>query len=276
MGTAECSADDLTADLGGNYQFGFSPQCRTLDDGSTDPACDTFMDSLDGGDVVLEVDSNFVDACGVDTFSVEFEADLTFYSDAAFTEEVDGESDPFVIGQDTIYGKVTVDTPDDIEFEVVGVSIENVYVCTAEDDLSSTLDSDSGIGGCFSSLIDADGPYIVVGSGAVAEYEGNTTYDVAGSNEAAFSFLTFATPRETIYVHVQALLDMVGTESGEVRRRRVLLQSDGANQFKSYVDTASVQEAETTDAPLETDGAAGFSVGFVPAMIVLIAMTMMA
>merc|ERR1711994_1124095 len=251
--TAECSADDETADLSGNYQFGFSPQCRTLDDGSTDPACDVFMDSLDGCDVVLEVDSTFVDACGVDTFSVEFEADLTFYSDDAFTEEVDGESDPFVIGQDTIYGKVSVDIPDDIDFEIVGVSIENVYVCTAEDDLSSTLDSDSGIGGCFSSLI-----------------------DVAGSNEAVFSFLTFATPRETIYVHVQALLDMVGTESGEVRRRRVLLQSDGTNQFKSYVDTASVQEAETTDAPLETDGAAGFAVGFVPALIVMIAMTMMA
>merc|ERR1711902_370054 len=154
-------------------------------------------------------------------------------------------------------------------------SIENVYVCTAEGDLSSSLDSDTGIGGCFSSSIDADGPYIVVGSGAVAEYEGNTTYDVAGSNEAAFSFLTFATPRETIYVHVQALLDMVEIDSGEGRRRRVLLQSDGANQFKSYVDTASVQEAETTDAPLETDGAAAFAVGFVPALIALIATMMM-
>jgi len=274
--SAECSADDLTADLGGNYQFGFNPQCRTLDDGSSDPACDTFMDSLDGGDVVLEVDCYFVDDCSTNLFSVEFEGDLAFYSDAAFTVEVDGESDPFVIGQDTIYGKVSVDIPDDIDFEIVGVSIENVYVCTAEDDLSSTLDSDSGIGGCFSSLIDADGPYIVVGSGAVAEYEGNATYDVAGSNEAAFSFLTFATPRETIYVHVQALLDMVSTESGEVRRRRVLLQSDGANQVKSYVDTASVQEAETTDAPLETDGAAGFAVGFVPALIAFIATTMMA
>jgi len=275
--TAECSADDETADLSGNYQFGFSPQCRTLGDGSTDPACDTFMDSLDGGDVVLEVDSNFVDDCSTNLFEAEFEGDLAFYSDAAFTEEVDGESDPFVIGQDTIYGKVTVDTPDDIEFEVVGISIENVYVCTAEGDLSSSLDSDTGIGGCFSSSIDADGPYIVVGSGAVAKYQGNTTHDVAGSNEAAFSFLTFATPRETIYVHVQALLDMVESDSGEARRRRVLLQSGAeGNQFESYIDTASVQEAETTDAPLETDGAAGYAAGFVPALIAFIAMTMMA
>merc|ERR1712038_1247373 len=109
---------------------------------------------------------------------------------------------------DTIYGKVTVAVPSDPEgemYQFLNASIEAVYVCTAEDDLSLTLDSDTGIGGCFSSSIDADGPYTVIGTGAVAEYQGNTTHDVAGSNEAAFSFLTFDTPRETIYVHVQAL-----------------------------------------------------------------------
>ena len=70
-------------------------------------------------------------------------------------------------------------------------------------------------------------------------------------------------------MHVQLLMTMV-TDSGEVRRRRMLLQSDGhdeGNAFRSYIGTASVQEAETTDtAPPETDGAAAFSVGFVPAM----------
>merc|ERR1711902_276823 len=99
------------------------------------------------------------------------------------------------IGQDTIYGKVTVDIPDDAYdgFAIMEVLVENVYVCTADDDLSSTLDSDSGIGGCFSSSIDPDGPYIVVG------------------------------------------------------RRRMLVQSGDSegNQFKSYLGTASVQEAET-------------------------------
>ena len=70
---------------------------------------------------------------------------------------------------------------------------------------------------------------------------------------------------------------MVESDSGEARRRRVLLQSGAeGNQFESYIDTASVQEAETTDAPLETDGAAGYAAGFVPALIAFIAMTMMA
>merc|ERR1712228_278299 len=112
-----------------------------------------------------------------------------------FTEEVVDGSEPFVIGQDTIYGKVTVDIPDDEDGEMyrfVNVTVETVYVCTSDDDLSLTLDSDSGIGGCFSSSIDADGPYTVIGTDQEEAYEGNTTYDVAGSNEAAFSFLTFA------------------------------------------------------------------------------------
>jgi len=262
---AECVDGEM--DLSGTYQFGFSPQCRILDDGSTDPACDAFINSLDeGGLVVLEVEASFIDNCDVNLFEVTFDGDLAFYSDAAFTEEVDDESDPFVIGQDTIYGKVTVDIPDDPEgetYQFVDVSVETVWVCTAADDLS--VDSDAVAAGCLSSSIDADGPYTVIGNGEVADYQG-TTYDVDGNNEAAFSFLTFDTPRETINVHVQLLLTMV-TDSGEVRRRRMLLQSDGddeGNAFRSYIGTASVQEAETTDTA--DDGAAAFSVGFVPAM----------
>merc|ERR1740123_92957 len=30
--SAECSADDNQADLGGDYQFGFTPQCKAIDD----------------------------------------------------------------------------------------------------------------------------------------------------------------------------------------------------------------------------------------------------
>merc|ERR1740123_659970 len=282
--SAECSPDDDGyADLSGNYKFGFTPQCIVDDDGNTEPACDTFMDSLDGNDVVLELNTSFVDDCSVDLFDVTFEGDLVFYSDAAFAEAVTTESAPFVIGQDTVYGKVTVNTPDDPDgdiYEFVEVSIEAVYVCTADPDeddldLTSSIDSDAGTGGCLSSSIDADGPYKVIGTGALADYQG-ITLDAAG-NEATFSFLTFDTPRETIYVHVQLLMTLQ-SESGR-RRRRMLLQSfsdsdsdsAGGNAFQSYIASASVQEEETTIAPLETDGAKAISVGFVPALFVFIA-----
>jgi hypothetical protein len=277
--STECSADDNQADLSGDYQFGFTPKCRVIDDdGNTDDACDTFMDSLDGNDVALDVAVDFSDDCSTNLFEVTFDGELDFYLDAAFTEPVTTDSDPFVIGQDTIYGKVTVNTaedPDGAIYEFVDVSIEAVYVCTADpDDDDLTVNSDSGIGGCFSESIDADGPYNVIGTGAFEGYDG-TVLDAAG-NTATFSYLTFDTPRTTIYVHVQLLMTLQ-TESG-VRRRRMLLQSftdgdsdsDGENAFKSYIGTASVQEAETTIAPLETDGAAAISV-FLSALFVFIA-----
>merc|ERR1719445_2255624 len=149
---------------------------------------------------------------------------MAFYLDDAFAVEVDDESDPFVIGQDTIYGKVAVDIPVDDEsgesFAFIDVEIEAVYVCTAEDTALLSLDSDTGLGGCLSSYIDADGPYKVIGSDAVSALQGNTTYSVA-ANEAAFSFLTFDTARETINVHVQLLVTM--DIDGQTRRRRMLL-----------------------------------------------------
>ncbi len=191
---AMCSDDeDVTADLSGTYQFAFTPECRTLDDGTTDPACETFMDTLDGtdGKVVLDVDALFVDDCDATLFEVAFDGEMAFYADAAFTEEVDDESAPFVIGQDTIYGKVAVDIPTDLGFDFIAVEIEAVYVCTAEDAADLSLDSDTGLGGCLSSNIDADGPYKVIGTGSVSDYQGNATHSVAADNEAAFSFLTF-------------------------------------------------------------------------------------
>merc|ERR1719356_2446315 len=262
---AVCSEDDPEIDFGGTYQFAFNPECRDTDDGASE-ACETFMDTLDDtdGKVVLDVDASFVVDCSVDLFAVQFGAEMAFYSDAAFTEEVDDESEPFVIGQDTIYGKVTVDIPDEIDIPFSGVEVEAVYVCTAEDSADLSVDPDTGLGGCLSSYIDADGPYKVIGTDAVTDYQGNTAYSVA-ANEAAFSFLTFDTARTTINVHVQLLVTM--DTDGVTQRRRMLLQSEGeGNAFKSYVGTASVQEADTTNAPQETDGAAAFSGGFMPAM----------
>merc|ERR1711878_236262 len=111
--------------------------------------------------------------------------------------------------------------------------------CTAENSADLSLDSDSGFGGCLSSFVDADGPYKVIGTDAVTDYQGNTAYSVA-ANEAAFSFLTFDTARSTIHVHVQLLVTM--DTDGVTRRRRMLLQSDGeGTALKSYMGSASVQ-----------------------------------
>ena len=184
-------------DLSGNYQFSFTPTCRNVD-GESNQACDVFMTTLpDSGKVVLDVTSAFQDACDSLIFEMQLTGALTFYSDAAFSAAVTA---PFVIGQDTIYGKVTVDIPSDVSgerYQFLDVSIEKIYVCTAAEgvDLTANLDAADGQGGCLSSgdIVDADGPYTVYGNGAVAEYQGSTDYGtvVTANNEAAFSFLTF-------------------------------------------------------------------------------------
>merc|ERR1719233_546399 len=135
---ASCS-DGGSIDLSGTYRFAFTPQCRFLDDGTTtDPACDTFMTTLDesAGKVVLEVGVEFTDLCDVDLFAISFEGTLSFYSDDQFAVAVDANSGPFVIGQDTIYGKVTVNGEDpNTNVQLSGVTIETVYVCTANNAL---------------------------------------------------------------------------------------------------------------------------------------------
>ena len=194
-GGSSSAADDVV-DFSGIFQIAFTPQCRDVD-GGDDAACTAFMDDLDeSGDVVLDVDWNFVDeSCGVDLFNVTFGADLAFYSDAAFSAAVEDE-DAFVIDQDTIYGQVEVDMPaEDASgssfYDLVSVSVENVFVCTAADgaDLSSTLSAANGLGGCLSSAVDENGYYTVIGSGAEDGYDGETGYDVPAANVARFSFL---------------------------------------------------------------------------------------
>merc|ERR1719361_2595432 len=273
---ASCPADGSGAvDLSGTHKLSFSPECQTVN-GVDDAACTTFLSTLTDNKVVLEVKSSFSDNCAVQLWAVEFSGSLTFYKDSALTV-VAAASDPFVIGQDTIYGKVTVDTlsdPDGAQYNFVEVKIENVFVCTVdpddEDDIA--LDSSSGTGGCLSQYIDADGPYNVIGSGAVDDYQG-IVYDPS-ANEATFSFLTFDTPRETIQVHVQLLISMVDA-SGRRRMRRMLLEDDVGNAFESYIGSAAVHNVDvnTDGIPVE-DGAVGQSVVFVSAFFGLIAWIM--
>merc|ERR1719474_44950 len=163
--------DGASVDLSGSYQFAFTPQCRKLGDGSNAPACDTFMTTLDessGSKVALEVVASFTDLCEENLFDVSFEGTLSFYSDDQFAVAVDSNSDPFVIGQDTIFGKVTVAMANPaISFQLSGVTIESVYVCTAAAGADLSVDSVTGLGGCLSANIDADGPYNVIGAGAI-------------------------------------------------------------------------------------------------------------
>jgi len=285
--------DSPTVDLSGDYEFSFTPTCRVDEDGDADEACTVFMSTLPESSktVVLDVSSAFQDACASLIFEMQLTGNLIFYSDATFSDSaaVTDISAPFVIGQDTIYGKVTVNIPDDLsgDYQFLSVAIENIYVCTADPavDLTANLDSTTGLGGCLSSgdIVDAGGPYKVYGDGAVEDYQGTTAYGtvVTANNEAAFSFLTFDTPRATIAVHVHLLLTLEEGAAGNRRRvrRRMLLQESGStgNAFRSYIGTVEVTtQAQTADVsdPVGTNDAAAFAVGLLPAMLMLIGWVM--
>ena len=200
---AECpDGDSPTVDLSGDYQFSFTPTCRNVDDVATE-ACKAFLTTLpESGKVVLDVGASYQDACDTMMWNATLTGNLTFYVDEDFTDPVDDDADPFVIGQDTIYGKVVVDIPKQPSgemYQFLDVSIENIYVCTAAEgvDLTANLDANNGLGGCLSSgdIVDGDGPYKVYGDDAVTDYQG-TVYEQIGAqslpeNVAAFSFLTF-------------------------------------------------------------------------------------
>ena len=186
------SSSDEVVDLSGVFEISFVPECRAID-GAVNPMCTAFVDGMgDSAALILEMDWVFVDrTCGVNLFDAPFSVDLTFFKDDQFSAAVgDGA---FIVNQDTIYGEVGVEWPSDDElYDLMEVSIANVFVCTAADDvdLSSMLDVDDGSGGCLSSEVDPDGLYIVIGGGADGEF-GGTEHQSPSPNTARFSFAAF-------------------------------------------------------------------------------------
>jgi len=263
-------------DLSGLFQIAFGPQCRQVD-GADVSECTQLKESLDdSGTLVLDVEPQFVDeTCGVNLFDAAFGADLTFYTDDQFSASV-ADDGSFVIAQDTIYGQVEVTLPsdDDAVFAMnfVDVTIENVYVCTAADgtDLSASLSASDGTGGCLSSLVDTNGLYTVIGSGADAKYEGKTGYAVSAENVARFSFSVFDTARSTISVQVEVLLTMQ-TENRR-RRQRMLLEDVGSNQIRHFLGTVSIVDQE--EEGFSTEAVVGMSIGGTAIVAVLVFLVM--
>eukprot|EP01084_Bolivina_argentea_P177535 306998_1 len=137
---------------------------------------------------------------------------MTFYDDSAFLIEHTDMSENYVIGQDIIYVEIAVDFPKDGSvnnyYNVFQVDIQNVFVCTADDnvDMTQDLDQQNGNGACLSSNIDADGPYDIIINGVPMNYDANIILSATESNIGRFSFKTFDIGRTKMYIHVQLLL----------------------------------------------------------------------
>ena len=98
--------------------------------------------------------------------------------------------------------------------------------------------------------MDSDGLYPIIANGAAnPDYEGHIHFD-GESNVVQFSFKTFNTGREKIFVHVQTLLQLAtGT-----RRRLLSNDVDGTDQIRHFVEGTSVGIGE--GAPLNAEESA--------------------
>merc|ERR1739838_1218913 len=133
----------------------------------------------------------------------------------AFGRDADGNYQVTVLVQSADYVQLGMDDVNAIESPLAVTAIETV---TGTECLSA---SSFTCGQIFTATIPAQcaGPNSTVDLGGnyqfsftpqcranhepVAAYQGSTDYELSANHEAAFSFLTFDTQRETIAVHVQ-------------------------------------------------------------------------
>ena len=240
-----CNNGSGEANFEGTYTMRFNPSCNT-----SESVCNTFLADNNNAFITLPVTSNFIDTtCDPEIYTVILEGNTLFYDDAAFTTVHNASNGNYVIGQDPIYIETVITIPGDgsgENLDIFGVVIDNVFVCTTDpnNDLSANLNQQSGEGGCLSSNVDADGPYNIISNGNTQDYEAQK-YANPASNIVRFSFLTFDIPRTTMFIHVQATLEL-----SNGRRRRLLLQTtDGAatNQIRHFLTSTDISHQIVVD-----------------------------
>eukprot|EP01083_Nonionella_stella_P035225 96215_1 len=235
------------ADFSGLYRMSFTATCP-----GNEAVCTAFFEDNEGTPIVLGVTSNFIDnTCEPEVYQVLFDGTVEFYDDDQFTifhDDQNGDND-YLIGQSVIYVQVQVKVPDDGSGDnllIFGVQIDNVFVCSADDNVALTLNlsQQNGAGGCLSSNIDTDGPYNVISNGVAntAEYQAQIVSNTGTSNTVQFAFLTFDVGRTTMYVHTQLTLIL---QNGN-RRRLQLSQkstadsSDHSDQIRHFIGSTAI------------------------------------
>merc|ERR1719495_2625657 len=136
------------ADLNCSDSISFTPSCRLID-GSEDVRCSTLMAELpQSNTLLLEAPLQFQDAtCGPNLFSADIGASMAFYAEDTFSTP----ATTFTIARDTVYCEVEMSSTTSVQdasgtaiFDLISLSVENVYVCTSASDLSASLSSTAG------------------------------------------------------------------------------------------------------------------------------------
>ena len=233
----------------------FAVECRSsaqdnIYDINVSALCNEYKTTYNSDQVTLQSDLNWFDEiCDAEMFLVRFESEMTFWRNDSFTEQL-GDGDQYQLG-DMAYVQVVVGDPELIT--VVGLALDNVWICTTSPDNEplNVTQPNLGSGGCLSAGLDPGFPKHIVLNGADLDnsVKGDVTvFGPFANNTVQFAFpIEFSVERTNLYVHAQITLDI----TPDTRRRRSLLQSeDGAtaSQNVHFSDSVSI-----TSAPLEAE-----------------------
>lgn len=247
--------DTNPADFSGEYNLGFQVS------GSGD-TFDAFVEENGGStNIALSVNSTFIDSnCDPELYQVTFTGSIEFFDDDQFSIIHDSNNGDYVIGQDTIYIEVTTDLPDNQNenYNIFGVIIDNVFVCTT--DTEPSLNQTTGQGGCLSNDVDVNGTHTLISGGVITAQgtlvETNIISSQDGtSSSAQFSFLTFDTARTTIFIQVQltVLLQNGSRRRLQIASGGILNDNDDAQQIRHFVDSTGIGlSSDTTPAPIKS------------------------
>uniref|UniRef100_A0A7S0XNC4 Uncharacterized protein n=1 Tax=Elphidium margaritaceum TaxID=933848 RepID=A0A7S0XNC4_9EUKA len=239
----------------------FTPVCRTAADVGSDLAsyCDTWLNAHQdiAAGVGLTATLQWRDEeCDPLLFEVQFQAEMLFYVDDAFTEPVASDT-LYQVGEDRIYVEVDTAFPSDT-YDVFDTQLLNVWVCTFDPLNGPTLPIEAGelSGGCFSTNIDGyngaenyeeDNMYAyhifdAVNTVSVPELidfqlVGHPTALDADKDKLRFSFVVpEQVARDTLYIHAQIEVSLTGAR----RRRQLLSGMAVANQMSHFLGNIGV------------------------------------
>jgi len=253
------SAQAKYIDFSGSYALQFIPECRAASDVGTDlfDYCGDWLsahsDIADGVGLVATLQWRD-EECDPILFEVQFEAEMLFYTDAAYSS-VAASDTLFQVGEDRIYVEVETTFPG--HYSVFDTVLLNVWICTFDplSPPSMPIEPAELSGGCFSTTADgADDEdteyayhiYDSAGTVTVPDFialqlDGHPTTNDVDKDTLRFSFVVPPKiARDTLYVHAQLEVSLTGARRRLLRK--VVPKQAMANQMSHFMGSFGVRQ----------------------------------
>ena len=243
-----CTNGGLGTDFSGNYKLSFVPECRQTGDTQLDTYCGNWLLAHPNIATAVTLDSDLVwtdEICDPIIFVIQFDAEMTFYTDASYGTEI-GDDHLYQVGEDYIYVQVNTSFPSNT-LDVFNVSLVEVHICTFDPLLTVPNDPmDLSTFGCFNPGRDNYDQYFYKIYDEDNSAVNNPTFSIDSedyTNAVRFSFqVPSEVARDTLFI--QAELEVELQELGR-RRTRLLASADPtANQMQNFVETVAINHGQ--------------------------------